>query len=66
MIRHDYPHLHRWLRHIYFDVSPAETKGAFSSTTKFSKIKRGYSTANGLKNVPVGPLPYIVPLAGVT
>jgi len=38
MIRHDYPHIHKWLLHIYYDLSPEETRGAFSSTTDFVAV----------------------------
>lgn len=31
-IRYDYPHLHRWLRYLYWEVDD-ETKGAFKHTT---------------------------------
>lgn len=38
MIRHDYPNIHRWLRHLYWDGSPEETRGAFKSTTHFRDV----------------------------
>lgn len=38
MIRHDYPHIHKWLLHIYHDESPEETRGAFKSTTHFRDV----------------------------
>ena len=38
MIRHDYPHLHRWLLHLYWDGSPGETRGAFKETTDFEAV----------------------------
>jgi glutathionyl-hydroquinone reductase len=38
MIRHDYPHLQRWLQYIYFDVDKKESKGAFKETTKFESV----------------------------
>ncbi|EMC98409.1 hypothetical protein BAUCODRAFT_67640 [Baudoinia panamericana UAMH 10762] len=38
MIRHDYPNLHKWLLHIYWDLSPKETRGAFKSTTDFAAV----------------------------
>lgn len=38
MIRHDYPHLHRWVRHCYWDGSPEETRGAFKRTTDFKAV----------------------------
>ena len=38
MIRHDYPNLHKWLLHLYWDESPEETRGAFKSTTHFRDV----------------------------
>lgn len=38
MIRHDYPHIQKWLLHIYYDLSPTETRGAFRSTTDFVAV----------------------------
>lgn len=38
MIRHDYPNLHKWLLHIYWDESPEETRGAFYNTTHFRDV----------------------------
>lgn len=38
MIRHDYPHMHRWLQHLYFDVDEKQTKGAFRKTTDFDSV----------------------------
>lgn len=37
MIRHDYPHLDKWLRHCYYDESD-ETRGAFRKTTYFDHV----------------------------
>lgn len=34
MIRHDYPHIHKWLRHLYWDIP------AFKETTNFEHIKK--------------------------
>ncbi|KAK5111912.1 hypothetical protein LTR62_004644 [Meristemomyces frigidus] len=61
MIRHDYPHIQKWLLHIYYDLSPAETRGAFASTTDFTAIKGGYAGAVKMKIVPVGPSPLMMP-----
>ena len=38
MIRHDYPNIHKWLLHIYYDESPEETRGAFYKTTHFRDV----------------------------
>lgn len=38
MIRHDYPNIHKWLLHIYYDESPDETRGAFYATTHFRDV----------------------------
>jgi len=38
MIRHDYPHIHKWLLHIYYDLSLEETRGAFALTTDFDAV----------------------------
>ena len=38
MIRHDYPAIHQWLLHVYWDLSPAETRGAFRGTTYFDAV----------------------------
>jgi putative glutathione S-transferase len=40
MIRHDYPNIHKWLQHIYWDVSPEETRGAFKTTTHFRDVSK--------------------------
>ena len=37
MIRHDYPHLHRWLRVLYWDETE-RTRAAFKTTTKFDRV----------------------------
>lgn len=37
MIRHDYPHIQKWLLHLYYDESE-ETRGAFASTTDFTAV----------------------------
>ncbi|OAL18707.1 hypothetical protein AYO22_10400 [Fonsecaea multimorphosa] len=60
MIRTHYPHIHRWVRHLYWTVD------AFGSTTSFEHIKGHYFTSLTLLNpsgiVPEGPLPDIVGL----
>ena len=61
MIRHDYPHLQKWLLHLYYDLSEHETRGAFRATTFFDAIKEGYAGATRSKIVPVGPLPMMMP-----
>lgn len=38
MIRYDYPHIHRWLQYIYWDVDEKQTKGAFRKTTNFDSV----------------------------
>lgn len=38
MIRHHYPHLQKWLLHIYYDLTPEETRGAFRGTTDFDAV----------------------------
>jgi glutathionyl-hydroquinone reductase len=64
MIRHDYPNIHKWLLHIYWDKSPEETRGAFKKTTHFRDIKGGYAMASkGI--VPAGPVPDIMPAGTV-
>jgi glutathionyl-hydroquinone reductase len=53
-IRSGYPHLHKWLRHLYWDVP------AFKDTTQFEHIKKHYTKSHGQINpfaiTPVGPL----------
>ncbi|KAK6408774.1 hypothetical protein LTR81_016835 [Elasticomyces elasticus] len=61
MIRHDYPHLQKWLLHCYYDLSPEETRGAFGSTTYFDAIKFGYAAASKSPVVPLGPVPDMMP-----
>ncbi|WFD32087.1 glutathionyl-hydroquinone reductase [Malassezia sp. CBS 17886] len=55
-----YPHLHRWLRRLYW------TNPAFKSTTDFDSIKAHYYAShvsiNPTRIVPVGPDPAIEPL----
>lgn len=60
MIRHDYPHIHRYLRNLYWKDE------AFGSTTNFEHIKFHYTKSHPQINphgiTPVGPLPNIMPL----
>jgi putative glutathione S-transferase len=57
-IRSGYPHLHKWMRHLYWDVP------AFGNTTEFEHIKKHYTKSHGQINkygiTPVGPLPDIL------
>ncbi|KAI5805150.1 glutathione S-transferase [Geopyxis carbonaria] len=58
MIRHDYPRLHKWLRHLYWDVP------AFRDTTDFEHIKKHYTKSHPQINpkgiTPLGPVPDMV------
>lgn len=60
MIRHDYPHIHRYTRNLYWK------HGAFKDTTNFVHIKAHYTKSHPAINphgiTPVGPLPNIMPL----
>ncbi|KAH3904418.1 hypothetical protein HBI56_170720 [Parastagonospora nodorum] len=57
-IRSGYPLLHRWMRHLYWDVP------AFGNTTEFEHIKKHYTKSHGQINkyqiTPIGPLPDIL------
>jgi putative glutathione S-transferase len=58
-IRSGYPHLHKWMRHLYW------TSAAFGpETTQFDHIKRHYTKShkqiNPFSITPVGPLPDIL------
>ncbi len=59
MIRHDYPNIDRWLRHLYWEVP------GFKETTDFDHIKYHYTRShpninpNGI--TPLGPVPNILP-----
>jgi len=55
MIRHDYPAIEKWLRHLYWDIP------AFKETVNFEHIKRGYSQRDPKGITPLGPLPPIRP-----
>lgn len=56
-IRSGYPHLHKWLRKLYWDVP------AFGETTQFEHIKNHYTKSHKQINLlgitPVGPHPSI-------
>ncbi|KAH8696447.1 glutathione S-transferase [Talaromyces proteolyticus] len=58
-IRSGYPAIHRWLRHLYWDVP------AFRETTQFEHIKKHYTKSHPQINqfaiTPVGPVPDILP-----
>lgn len=59
MIRYNYPHIHKWLQHLYWDIP------GFKETTHFDHIKFHY-TKSHLKYNPygitaLGPLPHILP-----
>jgi putative glutathione S-transferase len=57
-IRSGYPALHKWMRHLYWDVP------AFKNTTEFEHIKKHYTKSHGQINqyqiTPIGPLPDIL------
>ncbi|KAA8893163.1 glutathione S-transferase [Sphaerosporella brunnea] len=59
MIRHDYPHIEKWLRHLYWDIP------AFKDTTNFEHIKKHYTKSHPQINpkgiTPLGPVPDIKP-----
>ncbi|KAI0479009.1 glutathione S-transferase [Xylariaceae sp. FL0804] len=59
-IRSGYPHLHRWMRNLYWNHP------AFRDTTNFLHIKyhytRSHTQINPFSITPVGPLPDILPL----
>ncbi|BEJ12045.1 hypothetical protein CspHIS471_0205050 [Cutaneotrichosporon sp. HIS471] len=60
MIRHDYPHLHRWVRNLYWNYP------AFKETTHFDHIREHYfyshKQINPYRIVPYGPNVNIEPL----
>ncbi|TID30376.1 hypothetical protein CANINC_001078 [Pichia inconspicua] len=60
MIRHDYPHIHRYMRNLYWKNE------AFKSTTNFEHIKKHYTKSHPQVNphgiTPVGPVPDVMPL----
>jgi putative glutathione S-transferase len=57
-IRSGYPLLHKWMRHLYWDIP------AFGNTTEFEHIKKHYTKSHGQINkyqiTPIGPLPDIL------
>ena len=59
-IRSGYPHLHRWVRRLYWEVP------AFGETTQFEHIKKHYTKSHKQINphsvTPVGPVPDVLPL----
>ncbi|KAH6971247.1 glutathione S-transferase [Ilyonectria sp. MPI-CAGE-AT-0026] len=59
-IRSGYPHIHKWVRNLYWNVP------AFNATTSFIHIKNHYTKSHSMINpfsiTPVGPLPDILPL----
>ncbi|KAK6511998.1 S-glutathionyl-(chloro)hydroquinone reductase [Arthrobotrys musiformis] len=59
MIRHDYPVIHKWMQHLYWDIP------AFKDTCNFEHIKKHYTKShtqiNPLSITPVGPVPDILP-----
>ncbi|EFW15714.1 glutathione transferase [Coccidioides posadasii str. Silveira] len=67
MIRHDYPHIDRWLRRLYWDESEKTNGGAFKKTTNFDAFKLGYLFSTNRRMqvpfsiVPAGPAPHILP-----
>ncbi|KAG2734021.1 hypothetical protein G9P44_003546 [Scheffersomyces stipitis] len=60
MIRHDYPHIHQWVRELYWKVP------GFKETTDFDHIKYHYTKSHIAINphsiTPAGPIPNILPL----
>jgi glutathionyl-hydroquinone reductase len=59
-LRSGYPHIHRWMRHCYWN------NPAFKDTTDFRHIKFHYTKSHAQINkfaiTPVGPVPDILPL----
>ncbi|KAI9886279.1 MAG: hypothetical protein M1823_001951 [Watsoniomyces obsoletus] len=59
-IRSGYPHLHDWLRRLYWEIP------AFKETTDFYHIKQHYTKSHTQINqhsiTPLGPVPDILPL----
>ncbi|EGW34419.1 extra cellular matrix protein [Spathaspora passalidarum NRRL Y-27907] len=59
-IRHDYPHIHEWLRLLYWKIP------GFQQTTDFDHIKFHYTKSHIAINphgiTPLGPIPNILPL----
>ena len=59
-VRSGYPHLHKWVRELYWNYP------AFKDTTEFEHIKRHYTRShkqiNPFSITPIGPVPDILPL----
>ncbi len=59
-IRSNYPFIHKWLRHLYWEVP------GFKETTDFVHIKNHYAKSHTQINpysiTPLGPIPNILPL----
>ena len=59
-IRYQYPHIHKWVRNLYWNVP------AFKDTTSFEHIKKHYFKSLTFLNpegiVPEGPVPHLLPL----
>lgn len=60
MIRHDYPHIHKWLQTLYWTIP------GFKETTEFDHIRYHYTKShvkiNPTQVTAIGPLPYVIPL----
>lgn len=58
-IRSGFPAIHRWVRHLYWDIP------AFHDTTDFVHIKKHYTKShkqiNQFSITPVGPVPDVLP-----
>ncbi|RVX69680.1 hypothetical protein B0A52_06324 [Exophiala mesophila] len=73
-IRHDYPHISKWLRNLYWDESDRTNRGVFKKTTFFELYKWGYlkarlralvgntAAASFPLIIPRGPQPDMLPL----
>lgn len=57
-IRHDYPHLHLWLRRLYWDQGEATAGGAFHKATEpwIKLYGEGYAIARQAVVTPESPL----------
>lgn len=59
MLRHDYPHIQKWLQNLYWNVP------GFKETTHFDHIKKFYASNRELNPhgiTPLGPVPDMLPL----
>lgn len=70
-IRHDYPHLHLWLRRLYWDQGE-ETSGAFYKTTEpwikfyaegYARARAKVTKSQAAVIIPRGPAVFVEPLA---